>query len=242
MKKCTQEYDECIKTHSKETCSSKYNKCIQTILSLPVDVQIEILYLLPIQEINKYCMLAQGTNKTCRNRELWRKLILRDFGIKITNQEILNGGYSDDLRYEYGMFNKYAFNTSPSSINEYGKYMLSLDLTHDEEVSDDDLKYTKKLERLNLSFNRKITGKGLNHLKNLKELTLTDNHNITDEDLKYVPGLTYLDLDYNDLITYKGLEYLPNLKVLIMSYANPNMKSVNIKTLFPGIDVRRAYF
>lgn len=95
--------------------------------------------------------------------------------------------------------------------------IISLDLSRDNRITDEDLKFLTGLNTLNLTGNPKITDDGLKPLKMLRTLNLTKNTKITDSGLSPLKMLTSLNLNSNTKITDVGLKPLTMLNTLSLA-------------------------
>src|SRR3972149_9558051 len=76
----------------------------------------------------------------------------------------------------------------------------------------------QKINKLNVSSNENITNNGIKDLINLQKLNISGNKKITDNGIKNLYNLRKLNVSGNKKITDDGIKNLTNLQELIMLF------------------------
>ncbi len=93
--------------------------------------------------------------------------------------------------------------------------------------SDNTLCYFKKSMKIDLSFSKQITDKGLGYLENVRVIILRGCQ-ITDGGLKYLKRVHTIDLSYCRQITDEGLKYLEGTYYLFNRMRTNNRSRIKI--------------
>ena len=162
-----------------------------------------------------------------------------DFEFQTNLKQSCHNYYGDlQITNFYDLSPKYQYKITDLILSsEQFQKIIKLNVSYNENISDDGIKNLTNLQELNINGNGNITDEGIKNLTNLQILNIFDNSNITDEGIKNLTNLQELYISRNKNITNKGIKNLTNLQKLNAS-GNEKITDKGIKNL---INLRILY-